>query len=115
MTIRRVSAEHKRRRRTWSLDYLYLTKAPGLLQCVQMGTIEFHGWMNRTDALEQPGRMIFDLYPDEGLSWAEVKRAAADIRAWLADLGLVSFAMLSGGKSRTGLADRLRAGAAGDR
>ena len=79
-------------------DYLYLTDAPGLLQCVQMGTIEFHGWMSRTDALERPDRMIFDLDPDEGLGWKEVKRAAADIRARLADLGLVSFAMLSGGK-----------------
>ena len=79
-------------------DYLYLTDAPGLLQCVQMGTIEFHGWMSRTDALERPDRMIFDLDPDEGLGFGQVARAATDIRARLADLGLVSFALLSGGK-----------------
>lgn len=42
--------------------------------------------------------MIFDLDPDEGLEFGDVKRAASDIRAQLADLGLVSFAMLSGGK-----------------
>ena len=42
--------------------------------------------------------MIFDLDPDEGLDFADVKSAARHIRDRLADLGLVSFAMLSGGK-----------------
>jgi bifunctional non-homologous end joining protein LigD len=79
-------------------DYLYLDTAEGLLQCVQMGTIEFHAWGARAEAVAQPDRMIFDLDPDEGLDFAEVKRAAADIRAQLADIGLVSFALLSGGK-----------------
>ncbi len=79
-------------------DYLYLSDAAGILACVQMGTIEFHGWGAKADAVEQPDRMIFDLDPDEGLDFADVKRAAQDIRRQLADLGLVSFAMLSGGK-----------------
>ena len=42
--------------------------------------------------------MIFDLDPDEGLDFGDCKTAAEDIRDRLADLGLVSFAMLSGGK-----------------
>ena len=79
-------------------DYLFIDDARGLLQCVQMGTIEFHGWASRSDAVERPDRMIFDLDPDEGLDFADVKSAAQDIRARLADLGLASFAMLSGGK-----------------
>jgi bifunctional non-homologous end joining protein LigD len=79
-------------------DYLYVEDARGLLQCVQMGTIEFHGWGARSDAVEQPDRMVFDLDPDEGLDFEDVKSAARDIRARLADIGLVSFAMLSGGK-----------------
>lgn len=79
-------------------DYLYVTDAAGLVACVQMGTIEFHGWAARTDAVEQPDRMIFDLDPDEGLDFKECVRAAQDISAHLSDLGLVSFAMLSGGK-----------------
>ncbi len=79
-------------------DYLYLKDADGILTCVQMGTIEFHGWGSRADAVERPDRMIFDLDPDEDLDFDEVKRAARDIRQRLADLGLVSFAMLSGGK-----------------
>jgi bifunctional non-homologous end joining protein LigD len=81
-----------------SEDYLWIADARGILQCVQMGTIEFHGWAARADAVEAPERMIFDLDPDEGLDFAAVKRAATDIRDQLADIGLVSFALLSGGK-----------------
>ena len=79
-------------------DYLYLEDAAGLLACVQMGTIEFHGWGSRADAVERPERMIFDLDPDEGLDFTEVKSAAKRIHDRLADIGLTSFAMLSGGK-----------------
>lgn len=79
-------------------DYLYVADADGILACVQMGTIEFHGWGAKVEDVEQPDRMIFDLDPDEGLDFGEVKRAALDIRKKLSDLGLVSFAMLSGGK-----------------
>ncbi|HEU4820372.1 MAG TPA: DNA ligase D [Qipengyuania sp.] len=79
-------------------DYLYIEDAAGLLQCVQMGTIEFHGWGARSTDVEAPDRMIFDLDPDEGLGFGDVKSAATDIRDRLSDLGLTSFAMLSGGK-----------------
>lgn len=81
-----------------SADYLYVGDAAGILTCVQMGTIEFHGWCARTDDVEAPDRMVIDLDPDEGLDFADVKRAAKDIRSRLSDLGLLSFAMLSGGK-----------------
>ena len=81
-----------------SEDYLYVENAEGLLQCVQMGTIEFHGWGARASAVELPDRMIIDLDPDEGLDFGDVKSAATDIRDRLADLGLATYAMLSGGK-----------------
>ena len=78
--------------------YLYVRDAAGLLSCVQMGTIEFHGWGSGVGDVERPDRMVFDLDPDEGLDFADVKRAAHDISRHLGDLGLASFAMLSGGK-----------------
>lgn len=81
-----------------SEDYIYVEDADGLLTCVQMGTIEFHGWASRADAVEKPDRMIFDLDPDEGMDFTKVRKAAHDIRDHLSDIGLVSFAMLSGGK-----------------
>jgi bifunctional non-homologous end joining protein LigD len=79
-------------------DYIFIDSAEGLLSCVQMGTIEFHGWGSRADAVELPDRMIFDLDPDEGLDFEAVKSAAQHIHDRLADIGLTSFAMLSGGK-----------------
>jgi bifunctional non-homologous end joining protein LigD len=81
-----------------SEDYLFIGDARGILQCVQMGTIEFHGWGARSEKIEAPDRMVFDLDPDEGLDFGDVKQAARDIRDRLSDLGLTSFAMLSGGK-----------------
>ena len=79
-------------------DYLFIEDKRGLLQCVQMGTIEFHGWCARTGAVEKPDRMVFDLDPDEGLDFARVRDAAMDLRKHLADIGLTSFAMVTGGK-----------------
>jgi bifunctional non-homologous end joining protein LigD len=79
-------------------DYIHVDEAAGILQCVQMGTIEFHGWASRADDVEHPDRMIFDLDPDEALDFAAVRQASFDLRDRLGDLGLTSFAMLSGGK-----------------
>jgi bifunctional non-homologous end joining protein LigD len=79
-------------------DYLYVVDARGILQCVQMGAIEFHGWGSRIDPLEKPDRLVFDLDPDVGLDFATVKQAAVRLRDLLADLGLVTFPLLSGGK-----------------
>jgi len=81
-----------------SEDYIAVENQRGLLQCVQMGTIEFHGWASRSTDIEKPERMVFDLDPDEGLAFDAIKTAARDIRDRLADIGLVSFAMVSGGK-----------------
>ncbi len=79
-------------------DYLYVRDTAGLVACVQMGTIEFHGWGSRVDALEKPDRLVFDLDPDEGLDFADTKKAAEHLKNQLAELGLASFPLLSGGK-----------------
>jgi len=79
-------------------DYLYFDDIRGLLACVQMGTVEFHGWGSRSDKIEYPDRMVFDLDPDVGLDFDKVKEAAVRLRGLLKDLGLESFPLLSGGK-----------------
>ncbi|MGU3391620.1 DNA ligase D [Sphingomonas sp. M1A8_2b] len=79
-------------------DYLYVDDADGLIACVQMGTIEFHGWGSSNAMLEKPDRLVFDLDPDEGLDFDDTKMAAEHLKNQLAELGLVSFPMLSGGK-----------------
>ena len=79
-------------------DYLYFEDIRGLMACVQMGTIEFHGWGSKVDKVEYPDRLVFDLDPDVGLDFAKVKEAALRLRALLADLGLETFPLLTGGK-----------------
>jgi len=78
--------------------YLYVEDAAGLVTCVQMGTIEFHGWGSSIGDVEKADRMIFDLDPDEAIGFDVVKTAAADLRRHLEDIGLASFPLLSGGK-----------------
>jgi bifunctional non-homologous end joining protein LigD len=78
--------------------YLYVEDADGLIMCVQMGTIEFHGWGSSVADVEKPDRLVFDLDPDEGLDFEAVKKAAVDLKTHLGEIGLTSFAMLSGGK-----------------
>ncbi|WP_299785114.1 DNA ligase D [uncultured Marivita sp.] len=79
-------------------DYLYATRAESLAAAAQMGSIEFHIWGARTDRLERPDRLVFDLDPDEGLDWADVRDAAFDVRDTLSDIGLDSGAIVTGGK-----------------
>jgi len=63
-----------------------------------MGVLEFHIWGSRVDQLEKPDRIVFDLDPDVGLGFEDVRRAAFDLRDRLQEIGLKTFPMLSGGK-----------------
>jgi bifunctional non-homologous end joining protein LigD len=78
--------------------YLYASGLEALIAGVQMGTLEFHIWGSRIDDIEKPDRLVFDLDPDEGLSFADVRKAAVDVRDRLAGLGLKTVAMVTGGK-----------------
>lgn len=79
-------------------QYLYIEDEAGLLELVQMNALEFHPWGSKVTAPEQPDRLVFDLDPGPGVSWAKVKAAARDIRKRLQEAGLESFLRLSGGK-----------------
>jgi bifunctional non-homologous end joining protein LigD len=79
-------------------DYLYVEDVAGVIACVQMGTIEFHGWGSRVADVDKPDRIVFDLDPDVGLDFGAVRKAAKDLRRQLADMGLTTFPMLTGGK-----------------
>jgi bifunctional non-homologous end joining protein LigD len=79
-------------------DYLYFDDIRGLLASVQMGTVEFHGWGSKIDKVEYPDRLVFDLDADVGLDFGKVKEAAVRVRDLVAELGLKSFPLLTGGK-----------------
>ncbi|WP_070158020.1 DNA ligase D [Sphingobium phenoxybenzoativorans] len=78
--------------------YLYIDTADGLLTCVQMGTIEFHGWGARIEDVEKADRLVFDLDPDVGLDFGAVRTAAFHFRDILKSIGLETFPMVTGGK-----------------
>lgn len=78
--------------------YLFVDTPAGLLTCVQMGTIEFHGWGARMEDVEKADRLVFDLDPDEGLDFKDVVSAAFHVQDVLAQMGLVTFPMVTGGK-----------------
>jgi len=88
------SLTHKGKKHT----YIYVQNETGLLQLVQMGTMEFHAWQSSISNQGKPDQIIFDLDPDAGVPFEAVKLAAQDIRNRLKQLGLVSLPRLSGGK-----------------
>ncbi|MGV8941046.1 MAG: DNA ligase D [Lysobacter sp.] len=79
-------------------DYVYIEDVNGLLELVQMNTLELHPWGARIEDVEHPDRLVFDLDPGEGLAWAAVKAGARDVRDRLQEIGMASFLRLSGGK-----------------
>lgn len=78
--------------------YLFVDNAEGLVTCVQMGTIEYHGWGARIEDVEKADRLVFDLDPDEGLDFKDVISAALHVQELLGQMGLVTFPMVTGGK-----------------
>jgi bifunctional non-homologous end joining protein LigD len=78
--------------------YLVLEDAAGLIACAQMSAIELHCWGSQVDTAGQPDRLVFDLDPGDGVTFAQVVNAAHDIRGRLEAEGLKSFCRTSGGK-----------------
>jgi len=69
-----------------------------LIGAAQMNVIEFHTWNAAASNIEKPDRIIFDLDPGEGTSWAMMVEAAQLTRTMLEELDLQCFLKTSGGK-----------------
>ena len=94
--VHRVAVEEKEDEEP--REYAMVDSVAGLVALVQMGVLEIHVWGSRTDRLERPDRVVFDLDPDVGLAWERVLEATLAVRRRLADLGLESFVKTTGGK-----------------
>jgi bifunctional non-homologous end joining protein LigD len=81
-----------------TFEYLYIEDERGLLELIQMGTIEVHPWGASIDAIDFPDRMIFDLDPAEDVPFEAVKLAARDLKGRLRRRGLDSTVKCTGGK-----------------
>jgi len=75
-----------------------VASAEGLPGSAQMNAIEFHTWNARSDRIDRPDRMTFDLDPGEGVPWEKILEGTALMRVMLTELGLPSFLKTSGGK-----------------
>lgn len=78
--------------------YLVVRDAASVLELVQFNALEFHPWGSHAEKPDRADRVVFDLDPGPDVPFAEVKRAATDIRKLLAQLELESFLRVSGGK-----------------
>ena len=77
---------------------LEIATREALVGAAQMNVIELHTWNSTVKAIDKPDRMIFDLDPGEGITWAQLVEATALTRKMLDMLGLESFLKTSGGK-----------------
>ncbi|WP_213450888.1 non-homologous end-joining DNA ligase [Rhizomonospora bruguierae] len=64
----------------------------------QMGTVVFHPWPVRRDAVDHPDELRIDLDPQPGTDFDDVVTAAGELRALLADLGATGWPKTSGGR-----------------
>jgi bifunctional non-homologous end joining protein LigD len=69
-----------------------------VVEAVQMGTVEFHTWNARSDRIDRPDRVVFDLDPDPTLPWSSMCEATDMTLDLLAELGLKAFLKTSGGR-----------------
>lgn len=77
---------------------LAVNSAQALLAAAQMNVVEFHTWNSKAARIDQPDRIVLDLDPGEGVSWAMLQEAALLTRVMLQELGLESWLKTSGGK-----------------
>jgi bifunctional non-homologous end joining protein LigD len=77
---------------------LEVPTAEALVNAAQMNVIEFHTWNSQARHIDKPDRVIFDIDPGEGVSWARVQEAAVLTRTMLSELSLQSWLKTSGGK-----------------
>lgn len=78
--------------------YTVVRNAEGLVSLIQHGVLEIHVWGAREDDVESPDRIIFDLDPAPGVSWARVREGAIRLKGLLEQLGLETWVKTTGGK-----------------
>jgi len=72
--------------------------AAGLAWVVNLGCIELHPHPVRSRDLDHPNELRVDLDPGPGVSWADVRTVALEVRAFLEEMGLRGWPKTSGSR-----------------
>lgn len=79
-------------------EELVVNDAAALAWIVNLGCIELHPHAVRSSDLEHPDELRIDLDPGPGVSWADVRRVALEVRAVLSEHGLAGYPKTSGSR-----------------
>ena len=80
------------------IRYVLINDLPALVWVANLATLELHPFLHRAAALDRPTAMVFDCDPGEGANILQCSRVALMLREVLQELGLDSYAKVSGSK-----------------
>ena len=79
-------------------DEIVIDNPAALAWAVNLGCIELHPHPVRTADLDHPDELRIDLDPQPGVSWADVRSVAMEVKALLDEVGLVAWPKTSGSR-----------------
>jgi bifunctional non-homologous end joining protein LigD len=79
-------------------EELVVDNAAGLAWIVNLGCIELHPHPVRSGDLDHPDELRIDLDPGPGVSWADVRNVALEVKSLLEEMGLVGWPKTSGSR-----------------
>jgi len=79
------------------VHYVVCNNAATIVYLANLACITIHAWLSKTDKLDYPDRIIFDLDPS-GKDFNQVRHAALQLRSLLQDLDVHPFVMTTGSR-----------------
>jgi len=79
-------------------EEVVIDDAAGLAWIVNLGCIELHSHPLRSGNLDHPDELRVDLDPGPGVSWADVRKVALEVKSLLEEMGLRGWPKTSGSR-----------------
>jgi DNA ligase D-like protein (predicted polymerase) len=82
-------------------EEVVVDNAAGLAWIINLGCLELHPHPVRSGDLDHPDELRVDLDPGPGVSWADVRTVALEVKALLEEMGLCGWPKTSGSRGCT--------------